>query len=170
MSSPYVGQLLLVPYNFAPVGWAFCQGQLLSIAENSTLFNLIGTTYGGDGQTTFALPDLRGRTTIGTGQGPGLSNFVIGQAGGAEEVTLTPAQLPAHTHPAIGSSTAANSVNAGGCVPGSGQTIYRQNATPAAMLPNMCSTVGGSQPHNNLQPYNTLNWIISLFGVFPSPT
>jgi len=168
MSSPYIGQLLLVPYNFAPLGWAFCQGQLMPIADNSALFNLIGTTYGGDGVNTFALPDLQGRTPIGTGQGLGLSNYVIGEKQGVEIVTLNTPQLPSHTHPALGSSAAANSVNAGVSVPGSGQTIYRQNATPAAMLPNQCSISGGNQPHNNLQPFATLNWIISLFGIYPS--
>jgi len=170
MSSPYLGQLLLVPYNFAPLGWAFCQGQVLPISQYDALFNLIGTTYGGDGQSTFALPDLRGRTPIGTGQGSGLSSYVLGQLGGVEEVTVTSPQLPLHSHPVLGSSTAANSVNPGVSVPGSGQTIYRQNATTAQMLPGMCSSVGGSQPHNNLQPYNTLNWIIALEGIFPSPT
>jgi microcystin-dependent protein len=166
--TPYVGQLLLVPYNFAPSGWMFCQGQLLPISEYSTLFNLIGTTYGGDGQSTFALPDLRGRTPIHQGTGAGLSSYVIGQIGGVENVTLNGNQIPVHSHQAYGSSQAASTVSPAGAVPASGQTMYRTGATPFPLSPTVCSIAGGNVPHDNLQPYLTMNWIISLFGIYPS--
>ncbi len=168
-SQPYVGEMMMVGFNFAPVSWAFCNGQLLSIAENEVLFQLIGTTYGGDGQTTYALPDLRGRLPLGAGQGTGLSNYVIGQIGGVENVTLNVNQLAAHTHlvnPAAssGEPTTNRPDNAFPAVGGyyAGST----NGSPMG-APTLAST-GGNQPHNNIQPVLGINWIISLFGIFPS--
>jgi microcystin-dependent protein len=153
--------------NFAPVGWAFCEGQLLSIAENPTLFNLIGTTYGGDGQSTFALPDLRGRLPIH--QGPG---FGVGQIGRAEQVTLTVNQIPAHTHPFQASSNQATSNSPANQLPAITQAFsimpYGTYSPQVQLSPNSVSSVGGSQPHNNFQPYLCISFIISLFGVFPS--
>ena len=171
MSQPYVGQVLCVGFNFAPVGWALCDGSLLSISQNSVLFNLIGTTYGGDGVNTFALPDLRGRTPVGTGQLSGGGNYVIGQTGGAEIVTVTLSQYPNHRHP-LEATTATGNANtpAGGFLAGS-QNIYTTNAPQAADALNSSAvsmSAGGNQPHENRQPYLTCNWIISLFGVYPS--
>jgi len=165
---PYVGQLLLVPYNFAPVGWAFCQGQLMSITDNDVLFALIGTTYGGDGQQTFALPDLRGRTPIAQGQGPGTGNFVIGQLGGVEQVTLTNNQVPLHNHALSCAAVLGDSEHVNNSLLGDGQTVYSDTPGSAAMGAGTVSSIGGGQPHENLQPGLTLNWIISLFGVFPT--
>jgi microcystin-dependent protein len=168
-STPYVGQLALVPYNFAPLGWMFCDGQLLPISENETLFNLIGTTYGGDGQSTFALPDLRGRTIVH--QGTGLSTYIIGQTGGVEQVTLTQNQIPQHQHQSNCSTNAQGSNDAAGgvlAVTATGKTQYATSAGNAQMAPGMVSIVGGSQPHDNHQPYLALHWVISLFGIFPS--
>jgi microcystin-dependent protein len=170
VSQPYVGQILLVAFNFAPAGWQACDGSLLPISEFDTLFALIGTTYGGDGQSTFGVPDLRGRVTVHQGQAPGLNSYVIGQLGGVEIVTLTGNQMPQHSHALLASSADAtvndptNAVLAGG-----GQNRLYSNATPVnSMNPAMVSPMGGSQPHNNQQPFLVCNWIISQFGVFPS--
>jgi len=169
MAQPYVGEIRIFAGNFAPAGWMFCEGQLLPISENETLFNLIGTTYGGDGQSTFALPDLRGLIPIHQG-----NNFILAETGGAEEITLTVNQIPAHTHALIGTLNQAT-VN-----PPKDQLLAQlvtQNAfaygtdnPPATLSPNSVSSVGGSQPHTNFQPYLCLDFIISLFGIFPSPT
>jgi microcystin-dependent protein len=168
MSQPYVGQLLCVGFNFAPVGWMICAGQLVPISENETLFNLIGTTYGGDGQSTFALPDLRGRTPIHQGTSTTGVTYVIGQSAGVETVTLTSQQIPIHTHTPQASANNGNANSPVNNVLAAGQNIYA-NATPATpMNATMLLPAGGNQPHDNLQPYNTLNWIISMFGVFPS--
>lgn len=169
MSESYIGQLLLVPYEFAPVGWDFCHGQLLPIAQNDALFKLLGTTYGGNGQTTFGLPDLRGRTLIGAGQGPGLASYSLGQKGGVEAVTLTTNQLPQHTHPLSANSSAATSPFASGNTPAvSATSVYHPGApAAAAMSADMCGSVGGGQAHDNMQPYLVLSWIISLAGVYP---
>jgi len=172
-SQPYVGQVVLFPYNFAPVGWMFCNGQVLPISENDTLFNLIGTIYGGDGQSNFNLPDLRGRTPIHMGSNPSTgSNYQIGQSGGVPSVTLTAQQIPNHSHPPVASYNAQSSANPVNNVLGSnGPLMYVPNVSPnSAMANNMLSQVGGSQPHDNQQPYLTLNWCISLFGIFPSQT
>ncbi len=165
---PFLGQLLLVPYNFAPRGWAFCSGQLLSIAQNTALFSLLGTTYGGDGITTFALPDLRGRVALSSGQGPGLSNYVLGEAAGSENVTLITTQIPAHSH-TVNAGVGASSVTPEGNFPGSDSvnSIYDVTAT-TTMNPTMIGATGGSQPHENRQPFLTLNYIIALEGIFPS--
>jgi microcystin-dependent protein len=168
MSQAYVGEVRLVGFNFAPVGWAICNGAQQSIAENSTLFNLIGTTYGGNGQTTFNLPDLRGRIPIHQGSN-GVSTYVIGATGGVETVTITLNQFPAHSHLLLGSGTAASSNIPTNNTLGSGVSAYITAAPASAMNNAMIGfSGGGSQPHNNLQPFLVLNWVISLFGVYPS--
>jgi microcystin-dependent protein len=166
--SPYIGEILLVPYNFAPHNWAFCNGQLLPINQNQALFALLGTTFGGNGTTNFALPDLRGRSPIGAGQGPGLLPYTLGEIGGQETVTLTVNQLPAHDHPAFGSTNQATTANPAGAVWAT-QTrlaIYSSATDSSHMFPS--GPTGGTQAHDNRSPYLTLNYIISLFGIFPS--
>jgi microcystin-dependent protein len=159
----------MVGFNFAPLGWATCDGQLIPIAENETLFNLIGTTYGGDGQSTFALPDLRSRIPVHAGQGPGLSNRILGESAGTETVTLTTQQIPSHAHLAQAQSGAGNQASpANGVWAASGQGQYGVGAGNVAMKSTLLSNSGGSQPHDNLMPYTTINFVISLFGVFPS--
>jgi microcystin-dependent protein len=165
VAQPYVGEIRMFAGNFAPSGWMFCEGQLLPISENETLFQLIGTTYGGDGQSTFALPDLRGRLPLHWGNG-----FILAETGGAEEITLTVPQIPAHTHPFLGSGANGNQTPAPGALP-----AHSQNITPYINFPpdtNMnagnVSPIGGSQPHTNFQPYLCVDFIISLFGIFPS--
>ena len=153
--------------NFAPVGWAFCQGQLIPIAENDTLFNLIGTTYGGDGQSTFALPDLRGRVPIHFGNG-----FTLAESGGVETVTLTVSQIPAHSHPVLATTSDAADANPGNNLLAQSGTFDEYQSSPpnAAMAAQAVSATGGSQPHSNFQPYLCVDFIISLFGIFPSQT
>ena len=172
MADSYVGEIRLFAGNYAPSGWMFCEGQLLPIVENSALYQLIGTTYGGDGQSTFALPDLRSRVPLHFGVGPDGLNYSISQKAGTESETLTNQQIPSHTHPLLASADQAASVN-----PGSNAIGTPLTATPFyADTPNTnlaaqsISPVGGSQPHENCQPFLCLNYIISLFGVFPSPT
>jgi microcystin-dependent protein len=167
MSQPYVGEIRIFAGNFAPAGWMFCEGQLLPISENETLFNLIGTTYGGDGQSTFALPDMRGRIPIHMGNG-----FTLAQTGGVETVNLTAVQIPAHSHPFLASGDTANSPNpATNVVARSSQEkIFLNSNATVAMSNQFLGSVGGSQPHTNFQPYLCLDFIISLFGVFPSQT
>ena len=167
MSQPYVGEIRMFGGNFAPAGWMFCEGQLLPISENPTLFNLIGTTYGGDGQSTFALPDLRGRLPLHQGNG-----FTLAETGGAEQITLTVQQIPAHSHPLLATSSTANDANASNNVVSQPSTFFPYVNAPAivAMTPQAVSSTGGSQPHNNFQPYLCISFIISLFGVFPSQT
>ena len=173
MGQPFIGEIRMFAGNFAPAGWAFCDGSLQAISQNDALFNVIGTTYGGDGQTTFALPDLRGRVPIHMGQGSGLSNRIIGENGGTETVTLTPATLAAHTHPALCSSGGGSpsSDPANGTWAASDVNQYSNAAVTGSIgggLPT--TTAGGSQPHENMIPYLVVSYIISLFGVFPSPT
>ena len=165
MAQPYVGEIRLFAGNFAPAGWMFCAGQLLPISENETLFNLIGTTYGGDGQSTFALPDLRGRVPIHFGNG-----FVLAQTGGSENVTLVVTQMPAHAHPFQASADPANSPNPAGHVLAetASTTPYFAGPPAVALAAQSVTSVGGSQPHENLQPYLCINYIISLFGIFPA--
>jgi len=166
MSEPYVGEIRFVGFNFAPVGWMMCEGQLLPISDYSTLFNLIGTTYGGDGQSTFALPDLRGRVAMHQG-----SDFVIGQTGGVENVTLTVNDIPSHSHAVGAVHTNGNRPTPAGALfaaSSTGQYVPVASATSA--MGNMVSATGGSQPHNNLQPLLVMTCIISLFGVYPSPS
>ncbi len=164
MSQPFVGEIRLVGFSFAPVGWAICDGSLLPIAEYETLFNLIGTTYGGDGVNTFAVPDMRGRVPVH--QGPG---YVLGQTGGVEQVTLTAGQLPAHTHALAASSATATPAAFRSAMLGSSSTAsYYGSGTPTtAMAPGALAQAGGSQPHENMAPTLTLNFVISLFGIFP---
>jgi len=168
--TPFVGQIEMFAGNFAPVGWMFCEGQLLSISENPTLFNLIGTTYGGDGVQTFALPDLRGRVIISAGQGPGLSNYVIGQTGGAETVTLTQAQLPPHGHALYADSMSGASDNPTGHLPAnSPDGIPSYGIHPVRAVTNAAlQSSGAGQPHNNVKPYLVIRYIIAIVGVYPS--
>jgi microcystin-dependent protein len=169
MSDPFIGELKLFPYNFAPRGWAFCNGQILSIAQNTALFSLLGTTYGGNGQTTFALPDLRGRVPISSGQGPGLSNYSLGQQAGSETVTLLSNNLPAHTHTVQASTEDASSSQPGGKIPAAvGAGAYGGPAADTTMAANMIGITGNNQPVPIVPPYLTLNWCIALEGIFPS--
>lgn len=170
MSNPYIGEIRMFGGNFAPVGWAFCHGQLIPISENDTLFNLIGTTYGGDGQETFALPNLQSRVPIHLGQGPGLSNYIIGEFGGVESVTLTSQQIPVHNHALLASTEIGTDAqpDRGHYAQVSTGTLYNEAFDPLVnMNASMITPVGGSQPHENLQPYLCINFIISLFGIFP---
>jgi microcystin-dependent protein len=171
MSTPYIGEIRMFAGTFAPLGWAFCDGQLVAISENDALFALIGTTYGGDGQTTFALPNLQGRIPIHQGQSPGLSLRVIGTAFGTETVTLTKTQMPSHQHP-LAASGAANLGDPGGHLVGNTgtQLLYVDTDPDLTMSPDALVPRGGGQPHSNLMPYLCVNFIISLFGIFPSQT
>ena len=170
MAQPYVGEIKMFGGSFAPAGWAFCNGEELPIADNETLFNLIGTTYGGDGQETFALPNLQSRVPVHAGQGPGLQSYIQGETGGVESVTITPQQLPQHSHPMLASSNVATSQDPKDLVLANSQSTIYFNAldNPANMLASAISPIGGSQPHENLHPYLAINFIISLFGVYPS--
>jgi microcystin-dependent protein len=167
MPEPYVGEIRMFAGNFAPAGWMLCQGQTLSIAENEVLFQLIGTTYGGDGQSTFDLPNLASRVPNHQGNG-----FILGQTGGEESVTLTTQQIPAHNHLMIASADAATQITGANGVVASAVSLsmYFTAAPDTALNANTLMPVGGSQPHTNLQPLLAINFIISLFGVFPSPT
>jgi microcystin-dependent protein len=165
-SEPYVGEIKMFGGNFAPLGWALCEGQLLPISENETLFNLIGTTYGGDGQSTFALPDLRGRIPIHQGDG-----FILAETPGVESVTLTLNQIPAHTHPQVASLAASSHATPVGYVTADttlvGASIYAPLSAPVPLAPGVVTAVGASQPHENRMPYLAVTFIISLFGIFP---
>jgi microcystin-dependent protein len=167
MAQPYVGEIRMFAGNFAPAGWMFCEGQLLPISENETLFQLIGTTYGGDGQSTFALPDMQSRVPIHQGNG-----FILAETGGAETITLTVAQIPAHSHPFIASLTGGTGSNPQGNLPCQPPQIqpYIEDTTNTNMNAQAIGATGGSQPHDNIQPYGCFNYIISLFGIFPSQT
>ena len=174
MAQPYVGEIRMFAGNFNPNGWAFCDGQLMPISENETLFQLIGTTYGGDGESTFALPNLQSRIPMhfGTSSASG-TTYQIAEMAGVEEVTLTLNQIPAHTHPLMASNDSGSQLSAGNAVLGaqSPVSIYRPNATPpnVPMNASSVSPAGGSQPHDNMQPFLCINYIISLFGLFPQP-
>jgi microcystin-dependent protein len=168
MAQPYVGEIRIFAGNFAPAGWMFCEGQLLPISENETLFQLIGTTYGGDGQSTFALPNLQGRIPIHQGNG-----FILAEKGGAEEITLTTNQIPSHTHPllaSLGDGTSPNPVGNMLAQTPTGIFPYFEDTPGVNMAAAAISPVGGSQPHTNFQPYLCVDFIISLFGLYPSPT
>ena len=173
MSEPFIAEIRMFGFNFAPVDWAFCNGQILPIQQNTALYSVIGAAYGGDGRTTFGLPNLQGAAPLDMGQGTGLTARSVGQKGGAANVTLTAAQMPAHTH-AVNASTATtgNLPDPNNAiwtqVAGRGAKAYTATATPAAMNPAALSTTGGSSPHNNLMPYQVLNFCIALAGVFPS--
>ena len=167
MAQPYVGEIRMFGGNFAPAGWQFCDGSLLAISENETLFNLIGTTYGGDGQSTFAVPDLRGRLPVHQGSG-----FILAETGGTEEVTLTVNQIPAHSHPLLGSKNNGSQPGPSNNVLASStlMQLYALENADAPMAASSVSVVGGSQPHTNFQPYLCVTFIISLFGIFPPPS
>jgi len=168
MSEPFIAEIRIFAGNFAPRGWAFCDGQLLPISQNTALFCLIGTTYGGDGRTRTALPNLEGRAPMHPGRGPGLTARRLGQKGGVETVTLTEAHMPSHRHTLIGSERAGREVTPANNFFGTGEAYYTtdSNLSPAAeqVLPN----TGGSQAHNNMQPYLAINYIIALVGLYPS--
>lgn len=170
MSDPFVGEIRMFGFGFAPQGWAACNGQLLPIDQNQALFSLLGTTYGGDGRTTFALPDMQSRVPVGQGQGPGLSSYAEGQAGGAETVTLAAAQMPGHTHPVKASSGAADSSQPGGrALARSASHIYTAKPDASTVMnADMLGDAGGSQPHENTQPYLAVNFCIALAGIFPA--
>lgn len=171
MAQPYVGEIRMFAGNFAPAGWAMCDGQLLPISENETLFQLIGTIYGGDGQSTFGLPDMRGRIPVHNGTGSG-ATYTIGGLGGVEEITLTAPQIPVHSHALLARTSAADSTSPAGRVLAqpSGPVLFIEDTPVVPMAASTVSAVGGSQPHSNLQPYLCINFIISLFGIFPSQT
>jgi microcystin-dependent protein len=170
VSEPFLGEIRIFPYNFAPRGWAFCQGQLLAISQNTALFALFGTTYGGNGTTTFGLPDLRGRVAVHVGQGAGLSPYDLGQEGGTESVTLTTGQLAPHTHPAncLNATGDQYQPNAGVWAIDAGQNPqYGSTKAAGTMAPNVIGPSGGALPHNNIQPYLTVNYCVALQGIFP---
>lgn len=172
MSEPFIAEIRIFTGNFAPRGWAFCDGQLLPIAQNTALFSLIGTTYGGDGRNTMALPDLRGRAAMHPGRGPGLTERRLGERTGVEAVTVTEAQIPSHSHVVQSTGDDNNASSPVGAVPGLAEDPqYRPQSTltagqqPAA---DALSPAGGGQPHNNMQPFIVVNFIIALVGLFPS--
>ena len=166
---PLLGQIIMFAGNFAPRGWAFCDGQLLAINQNTALFSILGTTYGGDGRTTFALPDLRGRTPIGPRQGPGLSNVGLGQRLGSETNTLTQPNLPPHSHGLLASDKRAHEVEPGGhALAPASRDVYSNDTPTVTMNAGTVSSTGGGQPFNNMQPSLGINYIIALQGVFPS--
>lgn len=171
MSEPFVGEIRMFAGNFAPLGWAFCDGSVLSIAENDVLFTLIGTTYGGNGTTTFALPDLRGRVPVHQGTGPGQPARVIGEAGGSEAVTVAAAQMPSHNHTLYATSTAATpAAGPNGGMLGASSVSQFYGSTPGggAMAGSATGVTGGNQPHDNVAPFLAVSFIIALFGIFPS--
>lgn len=172
MSEPFVGEIRMFAGNFAPRGWAFCDGQLLAVSQNDALFSLLGTVYGGDGRTTFGLPDLRGRLPIHAGHGPGLSERRLGAKAGAENVTLTVNQLPSHTHRFRASGDNGNVASPADATVGRTPTfdLYRQTVPGATMASNAVSNIGGSRSHTNLMPYLCVHFIVALFGIFPSRT
>jgi microcystin-dependent protein len=169
-ATPFIGQVIPVPYDFAPQGWALCNGQLLPISQNTALFSLLGTNFGGDGKSNFGLPNLQGRTAICAGQGTGLSNYDLGQTAGSDSVTLNLNQLAAHTHGALAFGRAGDSNSPAGAdwARPATDTPYGTSTPAGAMSAAATSTVGGNQPHENRQPFLVLNYIIALRGVFPS--
>ena len=172
MGQPFIGEIRMFASSFAPAGWAFCDGALMPISENDALFNLIGTTYGGDGQSTFALPNLQSRVPIHAGAGPSGTVYTRGEMAGVEEVTLTTQQIPAHTHAVTVSGDAGAVTDPTGAVVGSNPTIqlFRPGNATSALNATAMSPVGGSQPHTNIQPYLAITFIISLFGIYPQQT
>lgn len=174
MSEPYIGQIIVFPYTFAPVNYAFCEGQLINISQNQALFTIIGTTYGGNGTSNFALPDMRTRVALGQGQGPGLSNYVLGETAGTESVTLLSSQMPMHNHIASASNIATLGNETAGPVAGSwigdvvdGKT-YSDQPSNAQFAANVLTQAGGNQPHDNMQPFLGLHYCIGLYGIFPT--
>lgn len=170
MADPFVAEIRIFPFNFAPKGWAWCDGQLMPISQNTALFSLLGTMYGGDGKSTFALPDLQGSAPIHSGQGPGLSEYFQGQQSGSETVTLLLSEIPAHSH-TLSASTEAGSTNLpAGAFTGTGSALYGPAANLQSMSFQALAPAGGDLPHNNMQPYLTLYFNIALQGVFPPRT
>jgi microcystin-dependent protein len=171
MAEPFVGEIRMFGFNFAPTNWALCAGQLMSIAQNTALFSLLGTTYGGDGVQTFALPDLRGRVPLSQGQGPGLSNYDMGQRAGEENHTLIQTEMPQHTH-LVSAAAASDALVPANNFPGNDArtplNIYNTTTDGSIMNSSMIGLAGGSQPHNNMQPYLCINFCIALYGIFPS--
>jgi microcystin-dependent protein len=174
MSDPFLGEIRPVGFNFAPVGWALCDGQIMSISQNTALFSLLGTNFGGNGVSTFGLPNLQGCFPLHAGQGNGLSTYVVGQSGGTDSVTLTQGQMAAHSHvpqAAIGTGSANSPDGAVWAQPHLGRVldqVYDAASGQASMSPSIVGTTGGSQPHNNLSPYLVINFVIALQGIFPS--
>jgi len=171
MSDPFIGEVRIFPFGFAPKGWAFCDGQLIPISQNTALFSILGTIYGGNGKSNFALPDLQGRASMGPGQGPGLTLRDLGEEGGTETVTLLATQIPAHSH-GIGAQDfplggVADPTNATLNRPASGNLFFSAAPSVVAMSPSAIGPAGGDQPHNNMQPYLTLNFCIAVQGEFP---
>ncbi|HWR54029.1 MAG TPA: tail fiber protein [Bryobacteraceae bacterium] len=166
----FIGSLMLVPYNYEPHGYAFCDGRLLPISQNAALFALLGTQFGGDGKTTFALPDLRGRVPIGAGQGPGLRNYVQAQTGGTEKVALNQSQMPSHAHSICATAATASLSNTNGALlgrPASGNVYCSGGTANTQLAPDTVVPAGAGMPHENRSPYVAMNWIIALQGIFP---
>jgi microcystin-dependent protein len=178
MSEPFLAQIAILPTNFAPLGWALCNGQLMAISQNTALFSLLGTTYGGNGTSNFALPNLQGSVAIGAGQGIGLEQYDLGESGGTSNVTLFESEMPIHTHFANATTDHGNTTVAAGNVPATGAAgppnrqisgkIYSTNAPNTQLNSSALSAAGGTQPHNNMQPYLALNYCIALQGIFPA--
>lgn len=171
---PFVAEIRIFPFNFPPKGWAFCDGQLLPLSQNTALFSLLGTTYGGDGKSTFALPDMQGNAPMHPGQGPGLSLHDLGETAGSQTVSLLESEIPAHSHGMLAATPPAtlNAPAAGRALArSSGGTVYKLGVTPdVTMAPQALAPAGGDQPHNNMMPYLTLNFCIALQGVYPPRT
>lgn len=169
MADPFVAEIRIYPFNFAPTGWAFCDGQILPISQNTALFSLLGTMYGGNGKSTFALPNLQGSAPMHQGQGPGLSQRFIGEQSGVENVTLIQTEIPAHNHNVMAANfpADANSPTNNAFSRSTNASVYGVGGTPVTMSPNSIAPTGGDQPHNNMQPYLTLNFCIAMQGVFP---
>jgi microcystin-dependent protein len=170
MADPFVAEIRVFPFNFAPKGWAWCDGQLLPLSQNTALFSLLGTTYGGDGRSNFALPDLQGRAPMHPGQGPGLSLHDLGETGGAETVTLLETEIPSHSHALNTSIRAVDSLSPAALAVGTGNNIYTAPANTGVAAPQALAPAGGAAPHNNMQPYLTFYFCIALQGVFPPRT
>ncbi len=170
MADPFVAEIRIFPFNFAPKGWAWCDGQLLPLSQNTALFSLLGTTYGGNGKSNFALPDLQGRSPMHPGQGPGLSLHDLGETGGSETVSLLESEIPSHSHTFRGTSEGDDSLIPGGNYYGQLSVVYSGASNLTAMNPSMIAPAGGDQPHNNMQPYLTFYFCIALQGVFPPRT
>ncbi len=174
MADPFVAEIRIFPFNFAPNGWAFCDGQLLPLSQNTALFSLLGTTYGGNGKSNFALPNLQGSAPMFWGQGPGLSLHDLGETGGSETVSLLESEIPAHSHTVYAQSNPLGSSSVPSdksfTRPASGNLYFSGAASTVQMDPNTLAPAGGDQPHNNMQPYLTLSFCIALQGVFPPRT
>jgi microcystin-dependent protein len=171
MADPFVAEIRIFPFNFAPKGWAWCDGQLMPLSQNTALFSLLGTTYGGDGKSNFGLPDLQGAAPMHPGQGPGLSLHALGETGGSQTVTLLQSEMPVHNHgmtaQTVDNADVTNVVNTAAYAPSTGGTLYQDASNGAMLAPEALPIAGGSQPHNNMQPYLTMYFNIALQGVFP---